>query len=381
MTGRHAGRSPVRGNTGGIPLRPQDETLAELFQWAGYRTGGFGKWGLGDIGTTGAPEKKGFDEFFGYYHQVHAHNYYPRYLVSNGEKVDLPGRRAVEEAYSHYRIVERTLAFIREHADQRFFCLAAWTPPHGKYQIPRSDPAWERFKEKNWSRAARTHAAFTSMIDRHVGELMALLRELELEEETLVFFGSDNGPSYRFEGSLRSAGEWRGQKGTMYEGGLRIPMIVRWAGQIPAASVSDLPWYFPDVLPTLAELVGVEEWVPDEAGGLSILPTLLGEERVGRSQERHDHLYWEYPPYDWILGRYHPNGLRQAVRSGDWKLVRHGHQSPWQLYDIDEDPGERTDLAGQHREVVERLSGYAERAHTSPPPQWEPATPRGRRYR
>ncbi|MGB6033141.1 MAG: sulfatase-like hydrolase/transferase, partial [Bacteroidota bacterium] len=198
MTGRHAGHTSVRGNTGGIPLLDADVTIAEILKKAGYATGGFGKWGLGDIDTPGAPEKQGFDVFFGYYHQIHAHNYYPEYLVRNGQKVRLSGEK--EERYSHYLILKEMLAFIRENRDRPFFCYAPWTPPHGKYQIPDSEPALKSYGDLEGS--ARVIAAMISMIDAHVGEVIELLKELEIDDDTIIFFCSDNGAGDRTEGVL-----------------------------------------------------------------------------------------------------------------------------------------------------------------------------------
>ncbi|MCG8450950.1 MAG: sulfatase-like hydrolase/transferase, partial [Pirellulales bacterium] len=223
MTGLHMGHCAVRGNSGGIALPDSAVTLPEVLQQAGYRCGGFGKWGLGDIGSEGAPERQGFDLFYGYYHQIHAHNYYPKYLVRNSQKEMLD-----KGAYSHYLIVEETREFIRANSGQPFFCYAAWTPPHARYQIPKDDPAWQAVKDKPWPKPARGHAAFNLMLDRQVGELLELLEELKIDDKTIVFFCSDHGSSGRFEGSLNSCGPLTGQKRSMHEGGLRTPLIVRW---------------------------------------------------------------------------------------------------------------------------------------------------------
>jgi len=197
MTGMHMGHTSVRGNTGGIPIRDEDVTVAEVLKRAGYATGGFGKWGLGDVQTPGVPEKHGFDEFFGYYHQVHAHDYWTQYLWRNSQKIPMTGDKGSAERYTHNRIFEQTLKFIRRNKNKPFFCYAPWTPPHGQYQIPESDPAWQMYKDKSWPRDAKVAAAMDTMIDRHVGELLDLLKELEIDERTIVFFCSDNGAAKR----------------------------------------------------------------------------------------------------------------------------------------------------------------------------------------
>jgi len=378
MTGLHMGHTPVRGNTGGIPLRASDVTIAEVLQRAGYATGGFGKWGLGDIDTPGVPERHGFDTFFGYYHQIHAHDYYPDYLIHNGEKVRLPGnegRRRKE--YSHYRIFEESTRFIREHRDRRFFCYLSWTPPHGDYVIPGTDPAWQRYKDKDWPHKVKVAAAMSTMVDTHVGQLLDLLAELGIDENTVVFFCSDNGAADRFEGSLDSSGPLRGAKRAMYEGGLRVPMIVRWPGRIAAGAVSDFPWYFPDVAPTLGALAGASDGLPDDIDGLSVMPTLLGQ----GEQARHECLYWEWPDYDWGKQVYRPAGLMQAVRCGDWKMLRPTQEQPWELYDLSKDVGEAHDLSGSHPELVAKLTGWIERNRVDPDPQIEPEMAAGQRYR
>ena len=378
MTGTHAGHTPVRGNTGGIPLGANDVTVADLLRRAGYATGGFGKWGLGDLDTAGVPENHGFDTFFGYYHQIHAHYYYPEYLVRNGEKVELPGNKdGNEKEYTHYRIFEEAKRFIRANRDRPFFCYCPWTPPHGRYEIPEDEPALEQYQDKKWPKDARVIAAMDTMIDRHVGELLELLKELDLDEKTIVFFCSDNGAAKRLDGVLDSSGSLRGEKRSMYEGGIRVPMIVRWPGVVDAGAVSDLPWYFPDVLPTLTDLAGANRFVPSGIDGLSVAPTLLGQ----GEQRRHECLYWEWRLFNWRKKKEDPNGLMQAVRQDRWKLVRHRQDKPWELYDLSEDEGEQRDLAAAHPDVVERLTAWIAENRTEPRPQIEPPKPEGRSFR
>ena len=378
MTGLHMGHTPVRGNTGGIPIRDQDVTVAEVLKHAGYVTGGFGKWGLGDVRTPGVPEKQGFDTFFGYYHQVHAHYYWPEYLWSNSRIVPVLGEKGSAEGYTHYRIFGEMLHFIRTNKDRPFFCYAPWTPPHGRYEIPESDPAWKIYKDKPWPRMAKVVAAMVSMIDRHVGRLLELLSELDIDRRTIVFFCSDNGAAARFEGTLDSSGPLRAFKRSMYEGGIRVPFIARWPGRIPKGAVSDLPCYFADVMPTFAELAAATQYVPDNIDGLSILPTLTANPN---EQKIHQFMYWEWQLYNWGKKQNIPNGLMQAVRMGKWKAVRHRSDLPFELYDLSSDIGEKNNLAADHPDIVARIEDYIKRTRTEPPPQIEPPKPEGKRYR
>lgn len=366
MTGKHAGHASVRKNDGGTPLRAGEPTIASMLQSRGYATGGFGKWGCGGRGSTGVPEKHGFDVFFGYYDQVHAHSFYPPYLIRNSDEVPLPGNVGGRggTTYSHYEIMKQGLQFIRDHREQPFFCYLPITPPHGMYDIPDSDPAWQIFKDKDWPADASRYAAMVKMVDRNVGEVLDLLKELALEENTIVFFAGDNGGQDRFRTKDHPRGffgpnvhpqtsvEFRGGKGNLYEGGLRIPSIVRWPGKIEAGRVSDLVWYQPDILPTLAELT--QATVPDDIDGISILPELLGEAAVGREQEQHEYLYWEY-------------GVQRAVRFGNWKAI-YSKQKRWELYDLEKDISETDDVSGEHEDVLSQMQRFAEQAHSPAQP-------------
>jgi arylsulfatase A-like enzyme len=340
MTGTHKGRTPVRGNSGGIPLFPEDVTVAEVLKKAGYATGGFGKWGLGNQGKDGAAERQGFDTFFGYYNQWHAHTYYT-HLFRNSEKVELDGR------YTHYAIHEETVKFLKENHDKPFFLYCPWTPPHAAYEIPEEDPAWQLYKDKPWPRDAKVVAAMDTMMDRQIGGIMALLKEYRIDDKTIVFFTSDNGAAKRFDGVHDSSGGMQGFKRSLREGGIRVPMVVRWPGRIQAGSESDLPWYFPDVMPTLAELAGVTDEVPEKVDGISIVPTLTGS---GQQAER-DYLFWQF-------------GNSRAVRSGKWKGLVQGGKI--QLYDLGKDIGEKNDLAAKHPEIAARLLKTSEEAYEEP---------------
>ncbi|MFP4056933.1 MAG: sulfatase-like hydrolase/transferase [Candidatus Brocadiia bacterium] len=367
MTGKHMGHASVRTNPGGTPLRAEEPTVASMLKKAGYATGGFGKWGCGGRGSTGVPEKHGFDVFFGYYDQVHAHSYYPPYLVRNSDEVPLPGNEGGREGetYSHYVIMEEGLKFIRENRDRPFFCYLCVTPPHGMFDIPDDDPSYALYKDEPWPEGPKVYAAMVHMVDRNVGQVLDLLEELGLERDTIVFFCGDNGGHDYFRSQDHPRGfhgpnvdpetgvAFRGQKGNLYEGGLRIPMLAWWPGRIPGGRVSDLLWYFPDVMPTVAELAGVQP--PEDIDGMSIVPTLLGEDAAGREQPQHPYLYWEY-------------GGHTAVRMGQWKAVQPRGKKAWELYDLSQDIAESHDLADQHPDLLAKLKGFAQEAH-------EPARP------
>lgn len=394
MTGYHMGHTSVRGNTGGIPLRASDVTVAQVLKKAGYQCGGFGKWGLGDLDTDGVPEKHGFDEFFGYYHQIHAHYYYPEYLIDTGEKVPLPGNKNFYEKFkknevgmpsetegkdpqfTHKLIFDRMKKFIKKNKDKPFFCYAPWTPPHARYEMPKDDPAWQAVKDKPWPNNAKGHAAFNMMVDRHVGEVLELLDELGFEDNTIVFFVSDNGASHRFDGTLNSCGPLTGNKRSMHEGGIRVPMLVRWPGKIKPGQVSELPTYFPDFMATAAELAGVQTHVPVDTDGMSIVPELLGNTD---KQKEHNYMYWEWPKYNWGKNEYH--GMMQAVRHGKWKILRHDEKQPWELYNLENDLSEKNNLAKEHPDIVKKLDQWAKKNRTDPRPQHEPKKPKGKRYR
>ncbi len=362
MTGKHSGHTSVRSNGGGTPLRAGEITIASMLKDAGYATGGFGKWGCGGRGSTGVPEKHGFDVFLGYYDQVHAHSYYPPYIIRNSEEVPLKNNRGGSdgETYSHYEIVNAAMKFIRDNQNRPFFCYMPITPPHGIFDIPDDNPAWQIYKGKPWPEQAKRYAAMVSMVDRQVGEVLDLLRELNLEKNTLVIFCGDNGGNDYFKDKEHPRGfhsanldprtgvEFRGKKGNLYEGGLRIPVIARWPGKIEPNRVSDLLWYFPDVLPTVAELAGTKP--PADIDGISIVPELLGEKAAGRKQAEHDHLYWE------LSGQ-------TAVRMQNWKAVHPRKNAKWELYDLSKDISEQHDLALAKPDVLAELKGIAKLAH------------------
>jgi arylsulfatase A-like enzyme len=362
MTGKHSGHTSVRSNGGGTPLRAGEPTVASLLKDVGYATGGFGKWGCGGRGSTGVPEEHGFDVFLGYYDQVHAHSYYPPYIVRNSREVVLPGNRGASEGetYSHYVIFDAALEFIETNRHRPFFCYLPITPPHGIFDIPDEDPAWALYRDRDWPEPAKRYAAMVSMVDRQVGMVVNLLQKLKLSEKTILFFCGDNGGADYFRSETHPRGfhganvhpqtgvSFRGRKGTLYEGGLRIPMMVHWPGVIAGGRVSDLLWYFPDVMPTLAELAGAT--VPADSDGLSIVPELLGAKAAGRDQAQHSYLYWEL-------------GSQSAVRMEHWKAIRPQKNAPWELYDLSRDVSEQHNLASEQPEILKQMQAHARAAH------------------
>lgn len=384
MTGFHAGHITVRSNPGGVSILPTDVTVAQVLKSAGYSTGAFGKWGLGDIDTPGVPWKHGFDQFFGYLHQIHAHFYYPPYLWNNDQKFPLAGNdNGKRTTYSHDVIAAKALDFIRSRNGQPFFCYVPYTIPHMEYLVPQDSidqyqskiPELAPIPSGHYAAQEHPRAAYAGMIsrmDRDVGKIMALLKERNLEENTIVFFTSDNGPIFPAGQSdyFHSAGPLRGRKQTMYEGGIRIPMMARWPGRIGAGTVSDLPWYFADFLPTAAELAGAK--APSGLDGMSVVPALLGPKAAGREQSRHEFMYWELPNYVAATGGFRKETPMQAVRMGDWKAVRPKADAPLELYNLRMDIGETANVASENPQVMERIEAYLKTARIEPPAQPEP---------
>jgi arylsulfatase A-like enzyme len=356
LTGRHPGHMSVRDNGERISIRPEEPTLGSVLKQAGYATGGFGKWGIGPRGSVGVPETHGFDVFYGFYDQTHAHSYFPRYVLRNGQEAPLAGNNGKDgKTYVAYEFVKQAKQFIRDNKDRPFFCYCPWTLPHGNFEIPEADPSWQKYKDKPWPRQAKARAAMLHLADRQVGELTALLEELNLRDNTLVMITGDNGGPAAFRSAEHPQGffspnvdprtgkGFRGSKGGFFEGGLRVAAFANWPGKIKPG-VSDLLCSFTDMMPTLAELAGAK--TPDVADGLSILPTLLA--RPG--QKQHEWLYW---------------GIDEkscAVRIGDWKGLR--SQNSWKLYNLSEDIGEERDVAPQHPDIVAKMKQIDAKAYT-----------------
>lgn len=366
MTGQHTGHTRIRGNAR-HPLLPEDLTVAEVLKsapGAGYKTALIGKWGLGEAGTTGVPNRQGFDYFFGYLNQRHAHNYYPTFLWRNEERIKLrnvvpdedeegSGNSTNRVDYTHDLMAEESLRFIERNCGGPFFLYLAFTIPHANNEAKNKGmevPDLGEFANKDWPDQEKAKAAMITRMDRDVGRLMALLKKLGIDDNTLVFFTSDNGPHR--EGGVEpdffdSNGPLRGIKRDLYEGGIRVPMIARWPKRIKAGAKSDQVWAHWDFLPTLAEIVGVK--APTNIDGISMFNALLG-----RRQRNHEFLYWEF----------HERGFSQAARTGDWKAVRRSLDSPLELYDLKNDPGEQNDVAVKHPEVVKKIEDYLKTART-----------------
>jgi arylsulfatase A-like enzyme len=354
MTGQHTGHTRVRGNSGKVggvgpqkrvPLKPEDRTVAEILKQAGYVTGITGKWGLGEPDTPGVPNRQGFDEWLGYLNQRNAHSYYPPYLWHNEQKLILEGNQnGKRQQYTHDMFTEFALGFIKKNISKPFFLYLPYTVPHAKYEIPSTEP----YADESWPKDGKVHAAMITRMDRDIGRIMALLQEEGIDENTIVFFCSDNGAAKRWEGLFDSSGPLRGHKRDMYEGGIRTPMIVRWPGMVAAGKTSNAVWYFPDFLPTAAELAGVKP--PLGIDGVSVINTLLG-----KKQNLSDRfLYWEF----------FERGFNQAVRWRNWKAVRLGLDKPIELYDLSKDLAERNNIAPQYPDIVTKFENYLMHART-----------------
>lgn len=366
MTGLHTGHTVVRGNRevqpeGQAPMPADIVTMPRLLQKAGYQTGMFGKWGLGAPGSSSDPVRH-FNEFFGYNCQRQAHTYYPEHLWHNDKKVALDGK-----TYSSDLIHNQSLDFIRANKDRPFFCYLSKTIPHAAMHVPEEDAApfrkkFSQFKDvvgkyrgPNVKNPAACFAGMMTRMDRHVGELLALLKELKIDDNTLVMLTSDNGP-HKEGGHMPdffdSNGPLRGHKRDLTEGGIRAPLIARWAGRIEAGTTTDHISAHWDVLPTFCELAKAE--TPDGIDGISMVPTLLGN---ATEQPQHEYLYWAFPSV----------GGKQALRMGNWKALREGlfmnPDAPVQLYDLSKDIGEENDIAQEHPEIVRQLSAAMKHAH------------------
>jgi len=363
MTGQHTGHTRIRENkciTGGVKdeitgggcrpsLLPEDITVAEVLKEAGYITAATGKWGLGAPGTTGIPTRQGFDRWFGYLNQNHAVFYYTDYLWRNEKKVILQGNKGGKRRqYTHDLFTDFALDFIRRHRDKPFFLYVAYTIPHFNLEVPGTEP----YTDKPWPEKAKVFAAMITRMDRDVGRILRLLEELGIDEKTIVFFTSDNGGAGGGGPMFNSNGSLKGNKGGFDEGGIRVPMVVRWPGKVPAGRVSDAAWYFADVLPTLAELAGLKP--PENIDGISVLPTLLGEKQPELNER---FMYWESPP---------PK-LRQVVRWRNFKARRFGKRGALQLYNLAEDPTEEHNVADSHPDIVAMFENYLEEARTDSP--------------
>lgn len=381
LSGQHTGHTFVRGNKevqpeGQYPIPASIELLPEMLKEAGYVSGIFGKWGLGYPGSEGEPLQKGFDVFYGYNCQRLGHHYYPYHLWDNDQKVILKGNAGTAKGeYAPVLIHEQTLKFIEDHKDQPFFCYVASIIPHAELVAPEAymEQFRGRFPEVTaytgldegpelrlgqYQSQAEPRTAFAAMItllDDQVGEIVAKTEALGIADNTLIIFTSDNG-AHQEGGAdpdfFNSNGENRGHKRDLYEGGVHVPMVAYWPGRIEAGSTSDLISAFWDMAPTFTDLAGLD--APANTDGISIVPTLIGQ----GEQAQHPYLYWEF----------HERGGRIAARMGKWKGVRYDvskkNKKPFELYNLETDPGEQINLANRYPEIVERIEAIFKLAHT-----------------
>lgn len=370
MTGQHTGHTAVRANDLNQLLYAEDKTVAEVLKAAGYATGMFGKWGLGYEGTPGHPNRKGFDQFTGQLLQVHAHFYFPFWIWRNEEKVMLPENENNQRGrYIHDLIHEDAKKFIRENQSRPFFAYLPYIIPHVELVVPEESERPYRGKFPKTpildprpgyigsEDGLTTFAGMVSRLDDHVGEIVAMLEEMGIRDNTLIIFTSDNGGQ---GGTWKDMTDFfngnaplKGHKGEMYEGGLRVPLIASWPGKIAPGTTSDLQIGFWDILPTFAQMAGTQ--VPEgvDVDGISFLPTLLGKGK----QQKHKYLYWEY-----TKGKI----SSRALRMGNWKAVQNRMNQKVELYDLGNDIGETKNLASQHPEKVKELTKVMEQAHSEP---------------
>lgn len=363
MTGLHTGHARRRDNQakanrqladnkerGLVFLQKEDVTVAKVLQKEGYVTGGIGKWGIGNSGTEGQPDKQGFDHWYGYLDQVHAHDHFTDHIWKDGNMIDIPNNKnGAKAVYVPDLFEKETMQFIEDNKQGPFFLYLAYTLPHGKYEIPHEDAAYKFYKDKSWSQQVKNYAAMITKADRTVGKMMELLKELGIDENTIVFYTSDNGPNKPFVKPLNSAGGLRGIKRSLYEGGIRAGMVVRWPGKVPEGVVSNFQWGMRDVFPTLCDIANTA--TPENLDGISVLPAILGSD-----QENRKHLYWEYH-----------SPFQQAVRMGDWKGIRFGTKENIELYDLSKDSSESNNIASEHPEIIQEVNEIMNTSRTESP--------------
>lgn len=388
MTGKHTGNASVRGNQPAL-MPPGEVTLASRLKEEGYRTGCFGKWGIGNPPPRTDPNDHGFDEFYGYVNMFHAHNFYPEFLIRNGKVEPLAnvlddpwrakpdfgmgtakegaGVARVKKDYAPNLITKEALQFIEESAGSPFFLYFALNMPHTNNEAGRAPyldgmevPDHGEFKDQDWPEPEKGFAQMIRLIDNYVGQIVAKLEEKNLSEDTLILFSSDNGPHEEGRHKMEffnSNGALRGKKRDLYDGGIRVPTIARWPGKIEKGTESDLLSGFQDVFPTLAEVVGFE--VPEGLDGISLAPTLLGKPD---EQQEHEFLYWEFLE----------QGGKKAVTTSKWKAIlldtEKKNPKPIELYDLVNDPEESTNVASEHPDQVKRMEKWIEKSHSPPTP-------------
>ena len=399
MTGQHTGRTWVRGNAGhrdkeAQTLRAEDITVAEILKNAGYKTALIGKWGLGELNTSGHPNQQGFDYFFGYLNQAHAHNHYPEFLIRNSNVVKLrnitdPKSVAIRMEkgspdngsgwaspegridYAHSLFVEEALDYIgNAKADEPFFLYLAFNIPHANNEGARDTgngqdvPDHGIYSGKEWPDPDKGQAAMITLMDRDIGRITALLEQKKMAKNTLVFFTSDNGPhdeGGNSPGFFNANGPLRDIKRALYEGGTHVPAIAWWPGKIKPGTISQHFAYFGDFMTTAADISGAK--APENIQSISFLPTLLGKEK---QQKKHEYLYWEF----------YEQGSKQSVLFDNWKAIRKPMLTgPMELYDLSSDLGENQNVAAQHPKIVARAVKYMKQGH-HPDPKWKVPAPR-----
>ncbi len=360
MLGQHTGHSPIRANRelkveGQLPIPADSITVAKALKGSGYATACMGKWGMGMFDTPGSPLKQGFDHFFGYNCQRHAHSYYPTYLYRDDQRFELAGNdgKSVGRTYAQDLIQQDVEAWIRAQKDKPFFLFYAITLPHGRHEIGDFGP----YKDKPWTPTQKAYAAQVTRLDADVGRVLALLKELGLDEHTLVMTSGDNGSSFAPSSEIgklfdQAANGLRGYKRGLYEGALRQAALARWPGKVPAGRVSEEPWAFWDFLPTALEISGTPAPTGLKTDGLSLASFLRGG-----SAPKRDHFYWEL----------HEAQSLQAARWGDWKAVRNGPAAKVEIYDLRTDAAEKVDLAAQRPELVAKALAIFKEAHVDHP--------------
>jgi len=366
MTGQHMGHATIRDNapeTGGIPspyeeqstrlpLKDEDYTVAQMLKEAGYVTGITGKWGIGEANTDATPNQKGFDEWLGYLNQDHAVYYYTDYLWQNQEKMTISeNQNGKREKYVHDLFTDFSLDFISRNKNKPFFLYCAFTIPHSYFEVPDLG----EYAGKSWPEDAKSYAAMVSYMDESVGKIMSHLKALNLDEETIIFFCSDNGGTKDpFRKIFNSSGGFKGTKATIFEGGIRTPMLVRWPGRItPGKTDTETVWYFPDFMPTAADLAGLD--YPASCDGVSVLPSILGN---NQPELKKRYLYWEYP---------RKKNYYQVVRLDKWKAIRKNFNEPFELYDLKIDPAEQSNVAGIQPDIVKKIENYVKTARIESP--------------
>lgn len=356
MTGLHNGHTPARDNIPHYPsyLNEEDITIAEVLKEAGYKTGGVGKWSLGDAGTEGRATNQGFDFWLGYLNQDHAHYYFTEYLDLNDDTLRLPGNTYTREHYSHDILTNGALQFIRSNKNHPFFLYVAYTIPHfssrseDEHRQPVPD-IHEKYRDKNWPSDAKKYATMIHMLDHDVGRIVESVEELGLGENTLIVFTSDNGGHDAVWKKFDTSGPLRGYKRDLTEGGIRVPFVARWPGEIPAGSKSEEMISFQDMMPTFAQLAGTAS--PSSIDGISVLDAFYGEE----IDTPHKYLYWDYG--------HNRDRYDQGVRMGNWKGIRYGVGGKIELYDLSVDLGEENNIATKYPEVVDSIAAYMEKSY------------------